>query len=177
MTPKAKRAGRAGSSHIRAQERDHQPHAAPQESPSFRATAVRVCEPRASKSRLNERFSVPGALVICARRTRIGTWKKIGPPCEILDIGAGGLSFLNVSEKMLTGTKLRLTILLPGRMPVRLTGKEVWIEADGQEESDLACNRPHVCGIQFTDYDAKAWSTLCALHAEHAGPMSLAAKI
>ena len=109
--------------------------------------------------RINERFRVREAQVALQKKALLGFWKDSGVPSTIWDIGLGGLSFIAVNPKVKAGDKLRCAIYLPDKMPFYLTGELVHTkEHEG---------RSHLCGIAFTDYGIKAWSTLTELYNLH----------
>lgn len=128
-----------------------------------RLAAARGRGGSSQKWRLTERFEVGGAVVVCERRNALGLWKRIGPPYNIRDMGVSGLSFLLPAVRLKPGTRLRLTLFLPARLPIRVRGKLARVE-----KTDAV--RLYLCGVAFTDYGADAWAGLCEVHAEHARP-------
>jgi len=132
----------------------------PEQDCSERAAAARGGESFVGKKRLTDRFDVPGAFVVCRRRTKLGFWKQIGTPSPVCDMGVGGLSFLMPDERVKPGAKVRLTLHLPGRLPIKVKGEVHRVEhASGEGR--------RVCGVGFTDYGTHAWAILCGLHAEY----------
>ena len=118
------------------------------------------------KRRLTERFSVPGALVLCHRRTIIGTWKACDTPFHVYDLGMGGVNFWSLGITLKPGTKIKLTVLMPKTNPIDVIGVVVWSkEMPGSDAADGAQQKyTRITGVKFVDYDAAAWSVLRNVH-------------
>jgi len=116
------------------------------------------------RARLTERFTIPGALAICARKSLFGMWKPSGIPFQVRDIGLGGLSLRHIGVALEPGTRLRLNILLPKCAPITVQGTVVWNRDDATSVSSAGTQFNRICGVKFVDYDARAWSVLCGLH-------------
>lgn len=113
-------------------------------------------EPSLTK-RLTERFSVPGALVVCRHRTLIGTWKARTVPFHVCNIGMGGVNFWNHGKSPKPGARMKLTLLVPNMNPIEVIGVVVWSKAlPHADGGDGAPQYTHVTGVKFVDYDASA---------------------
>ena len=122
------------------------------------------------KRRLTERFSVPGALVVCYRRTIIGTWKAREMPFHVYNLGMGGVNFWNLGMTLKPGAKIKLTILMPKANPIDVLGIVVWSKAAPRPGSgDGAPRYTQITGVKFVDYDAGAWAALCEVHQNFGG--------
>ena len=116
------------------------------------------------RARLTERFTIPGAVAICACRSVLGIWRASGIPFQVRDIGLGGLSLRHIGVELKPGTRLRLNILLPKCAPITVKGTVVWNKHDATSGSSVGTQFNRICGVKFVDYDARAWSVLCGLH-------------
>jgi hypothetical protein len=117
------------------------------------------------KRRLTERFSVPGALVICRHRTLIGTWKACKVPFHVYNLGMGGVNFWNHGNTPKPGAKMKLTLLVPNVSPIEVVGVVVWSKAIPHSDGgDGAQPYTHITGVKFVDYDSGAWAVLRKIH-------------
>jgi len=117
------------------------------------------------KRRLSERFSVPGALLVCHRRTIIGTWKACQTPFHIYNLGMGGVNFWNHGMDLKPGTKIKLTLLIPKARSIDVVGVVVWSKGmPASDAGDGSQRYSHVTGVKFVDYDAGAWAVLREIH-------------
>ena len=122
------------------------------------------------KRRLTERFSVPGALVVCHRRTIIGTWKACETPFHVYNLGMGGVNFWNLGMALKPGTKIKLTLLMPKAHPIDVVGVVVWSkDMPRSDAGDGAQQYSQITGVKFVDYDAGAWAVLRQIHQIVAG--------
>ena len=117
-----------------------------------------------NKRRLQQRFKIPDAHIVCERRNMIGLWKAVGPPCIVKDLGIGGASFLTHGANVKPGCRNRLALQVPRRPTLHLRGRVTHFAPQGPHS--------HVCGVTFTDYAASAWAVLCDLYNEHAGNLA-----
>ena len=113
------------------------------------------------KRRLTERFSVRGAMVVCHRRTIIGTWKPSETPFHVYNLGMGGVNFWNLGMLLKPGAKIKLTLLVPKVQPIDVVGIVVW-NKDGPQAGtgDDVQAYSQITGVKFVDYDAGAWAVL-----------------
>jgi hypothetical protein len=117
------------------------------------------------KRRVTERFSVPGTLVLCHRRTIIGTWKPCETPFHVYNLGMGGVNFWNLGMDLKPGAKIKLTILMPKAHPIDVIGVVVWSkETPRPDGGDGAPQYTQITGVKFVDYDAGAWAVLREVH-------------
>ena len=117
------------------------------------------------KRRLTERFSVPGALVLCHRRTIIGTWKACDTPFHVYNLGMGGVNFWSLGVTLKPGTKIKLTLVMPKTQPIDVIGVVVWSkEMPASGGADGAQQYTQITGVKFVDYDATAWAVLREVH-------------
>jgi hypothetical protein len=117
------------------------------------------------KRRLTERFSVPGALVVCHRRTLFGTWKAFETPFHVYNLGMGGVNFWSLGLALKPGTRLKLTVLMPKTRPVDVIGLVVWSKDVPRSSADDAAQQyTQLTGVKFVDYDAEAWAVLREVH-------------
>jgi hypothetical protein len=116
------------------------------------------------KKRLTERFSVPGALVLCHRRTIIGTWKAYETPFHVYNLGMGGVNFWNLGMALKPGTKIKLTILMPQTNPIDVIGVVVWSKDMPGSDTDDVLQYTRITGVKFVDYDVGAWAVLRDVH-------------
>jgi hypothetical protein len=118
------------------------------------------------KRRLTERFSVPGALVLCHRRTIIGTWKACETPFHVYNLGMGGVNFWSLGVALKPGTKIKLTLVIPKAHPIDVIGVVVWSkEMPGSDAAEGAQQQyTQITGVKFVDYDATAWAVLREVH-------------
>lgn len=117
------------------------------------------------KKRLTERFSVPGTLVICRRRTILGTWKACNAPVHVYNLGMGGVNFWNHGKSPNVGAKMKLTLLVPNVNPIDVVGIVVWSKAMPRSDGgDGARHYTHITGVKFVDYNAGAWAVLRKIH-------------
>jgi hypothetical protein len=114
--------------------------------------------------RLTERFSVRGALVVCHRRTILGTWKASGTPLHVYDLGMGGVNFWNLGKPPKPGTKIKLTLLVPKVNPIDVVGVVVWSKAMPHSDDHGAQRYSHITGVKFVKYNARVWAALCRIH-------------
>ena len=112
------------------------------------------------KRRLTERFSVPGARVICHRRTILGTWKPCDSPFHVYNVGMGGISFWNLGVILKPGIRIKLTLLIPKAQPISLIGVICWNKSIPRSEADGERAHSQITGVKFVDYDAGAWAVL-----------------
>lgn len=123
------------------------------------------------KRRMTERFSVPGARVVCHRRTIIGTWKTCETPLHVYNLGMGGVNFWNQGMALKTGAKIKLTLLMPKAPPIDVIGVVVWSRDISRSDSgDGAQQERRVTGVKFVDYNAGAWAVLRGIHQAIGGP-------
>ncbi|MGD1000132.1 MAG: hypothetical protein ABSA67_05465 [Candidatus Brocadiia bacterium] len=117
------------------------------------------------KRRLTERFSVPGALVICRHRTIFGTWKACRTPFHVYNLGMGGLNYWNLGKTPKPGGKIKLTLLVPNVIPINVVSVVVWSKAMPRSDDGGGAQRySHITGVKFVDYDAEAWAVLRKIH-------------
>ena len=113
------------------------------------------------KRRLSERYSVPGALVLCHRRTIIGTWKAAETPFHVYNIGMGGVNFWSLGMPHKRGAKIKLTLVMPKVQPINVVGVVVWIkDMPRSDGGNGARHYSQITGVKFVDYDAGAWAVL-----------------
>jgi hypothetical protein len=140
------------------------------------APAAQSARQGAFLKRTAKRVAVPGAMVGCARKTLLGTWKPIGVPFNVCDLAMNGISFRNFGEGFDPGTTLRLNILVPGRTPITVTGEVVWNRAIPHMKEEGPGVRAHVCGVQFKKYCENAWAVLTVVIEEPAEKKAKKAK-
>jgi len=131
---------------------------------SARAAAARAGNAVAGKRRLTERFEVPEAFLVVERRTALVFWRPIGKPCPLADMSIRGVRFEDANRRLRAGDHVRVTLLLPSHLPIRLKGR---VAHDG-ESPDAG-----TCGIGFTDYGSTAWALLCDIHKQYARSRTL----
>ena len=117
------------------------------------------------KRRLTERFSVPGALLVCYRRSIIGTWRARETPFHVHNLGMGGVNFWNLGMTLKPGTRIKLTLLLPKIRPIDVIGVVIWSkDMPRSDASGGAQQYSQITGVKFMDYDAGTWAVLCEIH-------------
>lgn len=123
-------------------------------------TIPAVSSHMAGKTRLSERFQVPGAAVVCMCRSALLLWKQIGPPCHVNDMCVTGVSFLTFARNLRVNQPVRLALHLPDQMPLSIKGKVARLDKN-------PAGSGYVCGVKYTDYGQEAWAILCRAHAKH----------
>ena len=106
-------------------------------------------------------------MVLCERRSLLGFWKRVGPPCQVHDICLRGLKLRNRGKRLRPGTTLRLTIFLTPNVSIRVKGRTVW-------DDEAAATHGRLCGVEFTDFCGRAWGVLCNAYARYRGGQNAA---
>jgi hypothetical protein len=113
------------------------------------------------KRRLTERFAVPGTMVLCHRRTLIGTWKPAETPFHVYNVGMGGVNFWSLGATYKPGTKIKLTLAMPRVPAIEVVGVVVWNKDMPQSGGGEGTQQySQITGVKFVDYDAAAWAVL-----------------
>lgn len=145
-----------------------------QATPAARAEAARGGEGFVQQRRLVERFHVPGATITYTEPVCLGLWRRAHGPCAVWDLSVRGVSFETFGPELPAGTRVRLRVQLPNRLPFSVRAQVIWNKPPAAPTESAARLLPRLMAVEFVDYGLNAWATLCDAHMSHSSSAQLA---